>query len=65
MDRAFVHSSYISCNRAESKFRSAAHTMNNGNHQLSRGLIEPFAGFVAGIASVRCRHGIQMRLLMC
>lgn len=41
--------------------------MNNGNCQLSRGFIESFAGFVAGIASVRCpcRHGVQMRLLRC
>ena len=39
--------------------------MNNGNRQLSRGLIEAFAGFVAGIASVWCRYGVQMSLLMC
>ena len=39
--------------------------MNDGNRQLSRGLIEAFAGFVAGIASVGCRHGVQMHLLMC
>ena len=56
---------HISCNSAESNYRFAVYTMNNGDRQFSRGLIESFAGFVAGIASVRCRYRVQMLLLIC
>ena len=39
--------------------------MSNQSQRLPQGLIEAFAGFVAGIASVRLCHQVQMLDLTC
>ena len=56
---------FVFCKKyTKSNLNIDSHNMSDSNHPLSQGSIEAFAGFVAGIASVQCPHGVQKRILI-